>query len=232
MKTHICLDSRRWKVSAEELFFPVDDSEAGVTAGRGKAVFFRRNGKEFVRKHYERGGWVRRLVRDRYGYTGLERTRMWREYRLLKELGERGLPVPEPVAARCVCHRPFHYSGDLVTVRLAGAETLGAVLRRKPLSEETWRDIGATLARFHRHHVYHADLNIENIMLGRRSGVALIDFDKGAIRPDGRRIWIRQNMQRLLRSLRKASLNTETFYFSMKDWCCVTERHEQCLRDG
>jgi 3-deoxy-D-manno-octulosonic acid kinase len=232
LRTHLHFDRRKWQLTADDLFFGDDGSAVRAGEGRGAAVFFEHNGQGFVRKHYQRGGWIRRIIRDRYVYCGLERTRMWREYRLLERMGELGLPVPEPVAVRCVCHGPFYYSGDLVTVRLGGMETLESLLKRGPLSSERWAEVGATLARFHRHSVYHADLNSANIMLGERDAVALIDFDKGAIRPVGSGVWINQNMQRLLRSLRKGFLRHERFHFTDEDWETLARRHAASLRSS
>jgi 3-deoxy-D-manno-octulosonic acid kinase len=229
LRTHLHYDSRKWQLTAEDLFFDGEGTAVQAEEGRGAAVFFEHNGQAFVRKHYRRGGWVRRIIRDRYVYCGLERTRMWREYRLLERMTKLGLPVPEPVAVRCVCHGPFHYSGDLVTVRLAGMETLESLLKRGPLSAERWAEVGATLARFHRHSVYHADLNVANIMLGEGDAVALIDFDKGGIRPVGSGVWINQNMQRLLRSLRKGLLRHGRFHFTEADWETLTRRHAESM---
>jgi 3-deoxy-D-manno-octulosonic acid kinase len=232
IRTHIHFDPQRWKLAPDELFPETGDGRPQDIGGRGKVVFFSRCGIELVRKRYQRGGWARRLVHDRYFFTGLHRTRMWREYHLLQNLRRLGLPVPEPVAVRCVRPCPFTYSGDLVTVRLPGAESLGSVLRREPLPAETWARIGTILGGFHRHGVFHADLNIENIMLDRSSGVALLDFDKGCIRPRGRQNWIRRNMQRLLRSLSKAANRDPVFHFSADDWRTLCAHHARALRDA
>ena len=47
---------------------------------------------------------VARLFGDRYLFTGEQRTRSAREFRLLAELSRRGLPVPAPIASRYVRH--------------------------------------------------------------------------------------------------------------------------------
>ena len=210
----------------EALFARESDGGEEATRGRTRIVFFSMDGEDFVRKRYARGGFVRRLVSDRYAYFGLERTRMWQEFRLLQKLREMDLPVPEPAATRCVLHTPFTYSGELVTLRLPGAETLGTILRRGALPPEIWTSIGRTIARFHRHSVYHSDLNIENIMLDPDSKISLLDFDKGAIRPRRRDAWIKENLDRLLRSLEKARKRSEAFSFSPDEWKALLRGHE------
>ena len=224
MRTLIQAESEYGR-NPEELFTREGDGCGEITRGRTRIVFFSMHGRDFVRKRYARGGFVRHLISDRYAFFGLERTRMWREFRLLQRLRQMELPVPEPAAARCVLHTPFTYSGELVTLRLPGAETLGAMLRRHPLPPEIWTSIGRTIARFHRHSVYHSDLNIENIMLDPDSRVFLLDFDKGAVRPGGRKIWIKENLNRLYRSLGKARDHSEAFHFAPDDWKRLIDGH-------
>jgi 3-deoxy-D-manno-octulosonic acid kinase len=61
--------------------------------------------------------------------------------------------------------------------------------------------VGAEIARFHAHGVYHADLNAHNILLTDAS-VWLIDFDRGELRHPAR-AWQQANLARLKRSLLK-----------------------------
>ncbi|MFP4351351.1 MAG: 3-deoxy-D-manno-octulosonic acid kinase [Puniceicoccaceae bacterium] len=210
----------------EELFALESQGGGEITRGRARIVFFSLGGRDYVRKHYARGGFVRHLISDRYAFSGLERTRMWREFRLLQRLRQMDLPVPEPAAVRCVLHTPFTYSGELVTRRLPGAETLGAILRRQALPPGIWTSIGRTIGRFHRQSVYHSDLNIENIMLDPESRIFLLDFDKGSIRPGRRKTWMRRNLDRLHRSLRKAHDHSESFHFAPDDWSRLIDGHQ------
>jgi len=68
-----------------------------VTAGRGSAWFL---GRQWVLRHYRRGGFIARLSRDGYVWAGEDRVRAFAEWRLLDIMRQRGLPVPRPVAAR------------------------------------------------------------------------------------------------------------------------------------
>ena len=67
--------------------------------GRGSVLFVRHADETWVLRHYRRGGLMARLNEDYYLWAGLERTRAFREWRLLDELSRRGLPVPRPIAA-------------------------------------------------------------------------------------------------------------------------------------
>ena len=232
MQSHIHLHPKYHDLDPGALFTEAGDSGSAGIKGRGKVAFLSIGGHEFVRKHYSRGGWVRKLVRDQYAYTGIRRTRMAREFELLNSLRDLGLPVPEPVAIRCLRPSPITYSGDLVTARIQDAESLGTRLRRQPLPPQTWAGIGATIGRFHRHGVYHADLNIENILLGNDAGIYLLDFDRGRFVRLFKRFRIGKNMDRLLRSLHKEAARSWVFHFSTQDWKTLVRHHrEELTRD-
>ena len=78
-------------------------------------------------RHYRRGGFIARLSRDRYVWTGEARVRAFAEWRLLELLTERGLPVPKPIAARYQ-RSGLLYRCDLITQRIADAQPLSAAL--------------------------------------------------------------------------------------------------------
>lgn len=175
-------------------------SSDGV-AGRGHTLFVDVAGRPCVLRHYYRGGMIRRLSEDAFVWTGEDRTRSFREWRLLAELMRRRLPVPRPVAARYVRSGP-RYTADLITERLPGVESLATRLGAGPLPADAWRSVGSMIARFHAEQVFHADLNAHNIQIAAGGAVYLLDFDRGSIRSrDGG--WKRGNLQRLRRSLDK-----------------------------
>lgn len=172
----------------------------GRGGGRGSVCFVRHDDDVWVLRRYKRGGFVGRWIDERFLYTGAERTRSYRELRLLHELHARGLPVPRPVAAH-FRRRGLAYGADLITVRIAGAEPLSQRLARAPLPEATWRAVGAMVARFHAEGVWHADLTAHNILVDEHGVPWLLDFDRGRLRGPGR--WRERNLARLARSLRK-----------------------------
>jgi 3-deoxy-D-manno-octulosonic acid kinase len=135
---------------------------------------------------------------------------------LTAALAELGLPVPAPVAARYE-RQAFAYRADLLTVRIAGAVPLSNHLAEWPL--HVWLAVGRTLARFHRHGAWHADLNAHNVLVDEsalaadhaREGdglVHVIDWDRGRLLPQSQRSAssFRGNQARLERSLQKLAL--------------------------
>jgi 3-deoxy-D-manno-octulosonic acid kinase len=188
-----------------------------VTGGRGSAWFISGDGR-WVLRHYRRGGWIARLSRDRYLWAGETRVRAFAEYRVLAELVRGGLPVPNPVAARYRRSGPF-YRCDLITQRIAGARPLSSVLSLGPVNEDTWREVGAAVARLHAAGADHADLNAHNILVGIDGAVSVIDFDRGMLRTPGESgAWAARNLSRLHRSLVKVSRDLPPDRFSAAAW--------------
>ena len=177
----------------------------GEASGRGSVVFVRHGDESWVLRHYNRGGFVGRFIRDRYLWRGVERTRAFREWRLLSELCERHLPVPRPIAAR-VRRRGLGYTADIITGYLNNTRSFASILNDGDANLEQWEVIGRTLRRFHDHGVDHPDLNARNILIDDNRRVFLVDFDKGELRSPGS--WSKGNLRRLNRSLRKVALET------------------------
>jgi 3-deoxy-D-manno-octulosonic acid kinase len=167
--------------------------------GRGAALLVDGPFGAAVLRHYRRGGWVARLSADRYVYTGAERTRAFREFRLLDAMTRLGLPVPAPLAARYVRSGPF-YRADILVAAIPAARTLAQ--RVAAGGSVPWSAIGACIARFHDAGIRHADLNAHNVLIDVDERVWLIDFDRAERRPRAAH-WQRANLARLARSLRK-----------------------------
>lgn len=210
--THIIYDPALIPDSPEALF--CDETSSRLT--RGAAHFFEYQGMALVHKRYHRGGFLGRFIRNSYQFSQLGMTRMWREFELLGQLHTMGLPVPQPVAARCQRRFGLRYHGDLVTRCIPETQTLTQRLSHTALTPETWQSIGAMIARFHKHQVYHSDLNAHNILIDNDNRLYLIDFDKGAIR-DGDH-WKTANLQRLHRSLSKLRHQNPALNFHEADW--------------
>lgn len=219
------------------LFEPAANIVMQNTLGRGTAVVFHYDGLELVRRHYQRGGLVRHLSRDLYWGRTLATTRMWREFHLLRELWQLGLPVPQAVAARCRRTGPVWYSGDLITQRIPESRTLAEHLRDHPLSDSLWEKLGTVLAAFHRAGVYHADLNANNILLNTADSFYLIDFDKGERRsPDPawqhNSSWQQSNLARLQRSLCKLQRLNTHFHYSPSVWRALETGYRMAYKNG
>ena len=60
--------------------------------------------------------------------------------------------------------RGLIYRGDIITEAVKGAKSLLDILIERPLTEDELKRIANTVALFHSKGVYHADLNINNIL--------------------------------------------------------------------
>jgi 3-deoxy-D-manno-octulosonic acid kinase len=202
----ILFDPRRIPAPGPGLFEPGHPGAQGTLdeqpGGRGSILYMERDGERWVMRRYLRGGVPARFARDRYLWLGEERTRSFRELRLLAELRRRELPVPVPVAARYV-RGILTYRAELITERLPGARSLSEMLASGRMDDARWAAIGRCLRHFHDAGVQHADLNAHNIMLGERREVWLLDFDRGRLRHPGH--WHERALDRLARSLAKIS---------------------------
>jgi 3-deoxy-D-manno-octulosonic acid kinase len=186
-----------------------------MTGGRGSVSLLRQDdGAEWVLRHYRRGGLIAAITADRYVYIGANRTRAFREWRLLAELRRRKLPVPAPIAATYV-RSALTYRADLITERLR-ARTFADVLMEGAVGGDVWHAVGATIAKFHAEGVHHADLNVHNILLGPNHAVYLLDFDRGRIRARG--AWESSVLARLQRSLEKLRTGHRYVRFADEDW--------------
>jgi tRNA A-37 threonylcarbamoyl transferase component Bud32 len=187
----------------------------GSTQGRSQAHFFHYAGRDMVLRHFHRGGLVGRVNRDRYLRMGAAQSRPLREFDLLQHMRNAGLPVPLPVAARYVPIGPF-YRADIITQRIPNAAPLQEVLQKRALPALVWADIGAQVRNLHQQGIFHSDLNCRNILMDQEDRVWFIDFDKCDRRAPG--TWVRANLDRLERSLKKSAARTAAFHWGDKDW--------------
>jgi 3-deoxy-D-manno-octulosonic acid kinase len=89
-----------------------------------------------------------------------------------------------------------------MTVRITAAKPLADLLAGDNPDAHVWAAVGGAIRRFHDAGVWHADLNVRNILICAGSQVFLIDFDRARYRP-GTRVNGEGNLHRLKRSLRK-----------------------------
>lgn len=165
-----------------------------------------------VLRHYRRGGLRARLGRASYFWLGESRSRSFAEFRVLASLRSAGLAVPEPLGA-IYWRQGLHYRAAILVARIAGAQTLAARLRA-PLAAARGHTPGpvsaavdpvpvaSAIRAMHEAGIYHADLNVHNILLDPDDRVWLIDFDRairGVVSPGQSR----KNLLRLKRSLVK-----------------------------
>ena len=217
---HIRYDADIFKniedVSFESRIWAQRSSIVGFAEGRGTTFFVQHQGRDFVLRHYQRGGLVAKFSSEKYLWLGVRFSRPWREWNLLEKMQQKGLPVPTPAAIQ-IERTGLLYKADIMMHRIPHARTLMQILMTEELTEGYWIAIGSVIRRFHEEGVYHSDLNANNIMIDDGGRCYLIDFDRCGIRKQNLK-WQKENLLRLKRSLTKISSNQEVFYYSDMNW--------------
>jgi 3-deoxy-D-manno-octulosonic acid kinase len=185
------------------------------SGGRGNTMYVGNIPRQFVLRHYMRGGLVGKIVRDTYIFSGEDLTRSFMEWRLLDKLAANNMNVPRPAAAR-FCRRGTVYTADLITVRIPGVVSLSQYIAAAPRDEAFWQAVGASIWKFHEAGVYHADMNAYNVQVDEDGDIWMLDFDKGALKPPGP--WQQETLSRLYRSLEKVLGLDPTLHFSDRNW--------------
>ena len=198
----------------------------GYSGGRGATLFIERDGQRWVLRHYHRGGTIGRVLDDQFLWLGEERTRCFREWRLLAHLQDLGLPAPRPVAARYHRHG-LAYTADLLTALIPDVEPLSTRLARGPVPPGVWAAVGSCISAFHRAGVFHADLTAHNLQIDTADRIFLLDFDRGRVAGDGDG-WRQSNLARLHRSLSKIS-EDGAVTFTPREWQWLLDGYEAAL---
>jgi 3-deoxy-D-manno-octulosonic acid kinase len=225
----IQFDSEVMSRADESWFEQTATAGDGVRAGRGAVVFFDAPFGACVLRHYCRGGLVAHVNTDRYLWTGRKRSRAFREFRLLAELHDAGLPVPAPLMARYV-RSGLSYRADLITRQIPGALNLAERLAARQLDAALATQVGRTLAGFHARGLWHADLNAGNLLVDGAGKVWLIDFDRCRKRKPAMS-WQQANLHRLLRSFRKLQAGKLMGNFDEVFWHPMLAAYHRSLAD-
>lgn len=202
----ILYDPNRMDVVSPEWLFPDFWRQRGAVlaefVGRGQALAVDSSAGPAVLRRYLRGGLIASVIRDRYLFAGYDRSRSFREWRLLARLSRLGLPVPKPLVASCE-RFGASYRAALMTRLVAPAKSLTE--SGNSLGEESWSRLGLTLSEFFKAGVVHADLNASNLLIDDKGRWHVIDFDRGRLgnRPANPAPMLR----RLFRSLDKHGID-------------------------
>lgn len=189
-----------------------------ITDGRGAAYFVENESQRWLLKPYYRGGFIRKLAEKSYVFTGYERSRMFREFRLLQLLRSRELPVPKPVAV-LVERSGWRYTGVIILERLENVTSLQHLVDTAAVQSSQWQAVGKAIALFHDNGVNHRDLNASNILLCDDE-VFIIDFDGCTLVHQSSASFRRKNLERLHRSLLKQPQFSEGL--SSQGWSLLT----------
>lgn len=180
-------------------------AEAVGSGGRGGAWFVEGTLSDggfgpAVLRHYLRGGFAARFSRNRFIWRGVGRIRSFDEFRLLRELLRRKLPVPRPIAA-IYWREGLSYRAGILLERLQGVTSL-ADRAAAAGSAAPWKEAGQMIARIHRAGLDHADLNAHNLLFEDSGRGWVIDLDRSQLRIPATP-WREANLARLQRSLLK-----------------------------
>ncbi|MDH3429258.1 MAG: 3-deoxy-D-manno-octulosonic acid kinase [Gammaproteobacteria bacterium] len=184
-------------------------------SGRGNTMYVGNVPRQFVLRHYVRGGLIGKIVHDAYVWAGEDRTRPFAEWRLLAKMADSGLRVPRPAAARYRRHGVV-YTADIITVRIPDVEPLSGYIRRGPCTEEFWQSLGEAVRAFHARGVFHADMNAYNLQIDKDGDLWMLDFDRGKLLPPG--LWQQKTLSRLHRSLHKIATLDPQHHFRQQNW--------------
>ena len=190
-----------------DLFFgPGIAHEVARQSGRGSVYTFDLADGKGILRPYRRGGVLAKFREDRY----------WRSNRPLKELiilehaFRHALPVPQPLGVLWEKHGQS-YTGAIATRFLPGV-TLQDWAGAHTIEEETSTllQCGRAIREMHNAGIYHADLQIRNIVVGD-GHVYIIDFDKSSRIDPFADLPRARNMLRLRRSIEKNKLPARYF---------------------
>ena len=166
-------------------------------------------------------GGIFRGVTGKYFFTWPPRP--FKELAVTETIRQRGVPTLDVVAALVQRVWGPVYWGWLVTRELGDAENLWAVLCNGSYGKGMGGLLGVvaeTVRLMHQQGVYHADLNLKNILVRREREdfkAYVIDFDKARVYPGALPgVLVGKNLRRLLRSVRK--LDPQRRYLSDSDW--------------
>ncbi|WP_333913701.1 3-deoxy-D-manno-octulosonic acid kinase [Vibrio coralliirubri] len=199
----------------------------GRASGRGTTWFVQLEQIQGALRHYFRGGFFGKIVKDSYFFLGWDKTRSAREFKLLLMLKTAGVNVPEPIAARAVRYY-FTYKADIISERIVNAQDLVDLLQGSALDSELYAEIGREIAKMHSVGVNHTDLNIHNILIDKSRKVWIIDFDKCSLARG--EVYKKSNLARLQRSFEKEALRAN-IHWESKDFNYVLDGYKKYIEE-
>lgn len=199
-----------------------DGSAQSQRGGRGtiQRVPLGDQGNAIVRR-YKRGGFVRHFVHDLYWDRP---PRPFAELICTETARERGVPTVEVLGAGVERVAFGLYRGTLITREAEGFLNWWDWLQTHPPAQErqlVTQKVVQAITHMHAAGIYHADLNLTNILVRLESGqpeILIIDVDRARIftttLPSSRR---KRALARLLRSMKKLDPKGHFLPFAERD---------------
>jgi 3-deoxy-D-manno-octulosonic acid kinase len=175
------------------------------SGGRGVMMCFSYPGGEGLIRPYRRGGVMQKVFRDAYVLANRPR----REFEIHRYLLDNGFRAPELLGI-CWERNGAQVRGAIATHRESAPNLLEALRSRPANADELLMQCGALIRRMHDLGVWHADLQVRNLLAGPE-GPSLIDFDNASRRPKLSPALRARNLLRLRRSFEKQGLDPDYF---------------------
>jgi tRNA A-37 threonylcarbamoyl transferase component Bud32 len=201
-------DAFSGKIKERELF-------PGVSLLKGRNVIpcipIKGSKERMIIKHYEHGGLFRKITKDILWGS----SRPFRELVILETASQRGIPVPEVLAARVDKILGPFYKGEIAYKEIPDSTNLLEYLKglnRRTTEEKTYlkrqiiNSLAEAIRKMHASGIYHADLNIKNVLVrntGKGIQLYLLDFDCSRIMKNVSLRARIKNLARLNRSCEK-----------------------------
>tara|TARA_B110000008_G_scaffold254101_1_gene269791 strand:+ start:325 stop:1017 length:693 start_codon:yes stop_codon:yes gene_type:complete len=163
------------------------------------------NSGKWIKKHYLRKGLMSPL-KDLYLNTKVKNSRSYLEFNILNYLTKNNFPTIKPIAG-WITKNNFMYTADLISEYIPSVTLKEYIIKSKIMSKD-WYSIGILISRMHKLNVFHGDLNITNILVGKNREFYIIDFDKSIIQSSISSSHRNLNFKRLLRSIEKNNLKS------------------------
>lgn len=138
--------------------------------GRNAAWYIQTPIGAAVLRHYQRGGLMARVSRDRYLFSGEAKVRSFQEFRVMNYLAQCGVPVP-PALGAFYQRQGLGVRMALITQCVPHSQSLSRVVQavlEGQLSQKQFaqyaQEVAAAIAQMHDAGIWHADLNAFNIL--------------------------------------------------------------------
>jgi len=163
------------------------------------------NGHTAIIRPYLRGGLIQHINKNRYLSNRAET-----EYELLLKLHADGLPVPKPLGMRWT-KSGLMFQGTLATEKFDGCHLQEFLMNDNDQGKFSGL-MGKAIGALHEKNIFHADLQVRNLLVDpSKNEVLIIDFDKAFVPTAISPMQCQSNWRRLLRSFRKNNLSIDVY---------------------
>ena len=208
-----------------------DNAVLKIFKGRGNTYLVKDCRKQnVVIRHYWRGGFFGKILKDNFLKFFSSNQRAFREYDMLIVMRKMGFPVPRPVAAKMTKSALF-MKNDIILEEIHGAQDLSALLCQRSLTTEEICKIGYVLGTMFSAGIYHCDLNIKNIMIDSATNPWIIDFDKCVLKKVDQKTYNKM-VERLIRSFNKELLLRPSLQWTTLNKELLLEAMDKAYKKG